>query len=187
VAGDNGLFTFSPWLLLALPGWWLLWRRGQARRPRHRADRRSLRRRRSTCCSSPRINFWRGGWQLGPRYITAMLPFLLPPVAMAMSAAATRWAWRGLVLGLIGVGVVVYAVSAAEFPHFPEAFGDPIWDLVVGLIADGHAGPTALSLVGAHGAWTLLPLAALVLGVVGVALLRGASPRGRLASLAWRW
>src|SRR5674476_88333 len=35
------------------------------------------------------INFWRGGWGVGPRYITAMLPFLLPAIAAQLEA------WKG--------------------------------------------------------------------------------------------
>ncbi len=181
VAGDNGLFTFSPWLVLVVPGWWLLWRRGQA------GDR-------ATALMSiavaviyllfiSSINFWRGGWQLGPRYITAMLPFLLPPVAMAMSAAATRWAWRGLVLGLIGVGVVVYAVSAAEFPHFPDRYRNPLYEITFRLIGDDLAPYNLGWLLGLRGLASLVPYLVVLGLVVGVVAVPG-RPHLRAAALA---
>ncbi len=180
ISGDNGLITFAPWLLLALPGLVLMiWRRGPMRG--HALTIAGVALVYLLFISS--INFWRGGWQLGPRYITAMLPFLLPPAAMTL-AAIDRWWWaRGLAWGSILVGVAVYAGSAGLFPHFPEAFGNPVHDLVLQLVRDGDAGPTALTLFGAHGAWTLLPYAIIVGVVLGAALLRGPEVRRRWWSL----
>lgn len=180
ISGDNGLITLAPWLLLALPGLVLMaWRRGPMRG--HAVTIAGVALAYLLFISS--INFWRGGWQLGPRYITAMLPFLLPPVAVALAAVDARWWARGLAWGTILVGVAIYAGSAGVFPHFPEAFGNPVHDLVLRLLRDGDAGPTALALAGVHGAWALLPYGLIVAGVLGAVLLRGPDRRQRLMSL----
>lgn len=167
VAPDNGLVFFCPALLLALPGWVVMWRRGQRG---HVAVTAAVALIYLLFISS--INFWRGGWQLGPRYITVMLPFLVPPIAAALGASA-RWpALRGAALGLGGVGVFVYATSIVEFPHFPEKFKNPLYEVTLRLIGDGLAAPNLGQLVGLGGAWSLVPYA-LVIGAVWGAVLLG--------------
>ena len=110
---DNGLFALAPWLLLALPGAVVLWRRGE------RGDRGIV------ITSSAvvviyvlfvsSINFWRGGWGVGPRYITAMLPFMLPAVAALLQHLKDRRGpiVLGAVAGTIVCGVAIYSLSAS--------------------------------------------------------------------------
>jgi len=160
IASDNGLLIFCPMLLLAFPGWYLLAKRG---RWWHFGITLSVAVIYMTFISS--INFWRGGWQLGPRYITAMLPFLLVPIATTVTWAERRWKARAVVVGLIGVGVVVYSLSNAVFPHFPEKFANPLYGLVFRLLGDGHTAYNAGWLVGARGLSSLIPYFFLVVGL----------------------
>jgi hypothetical protein len=180
VAPDNGLILFCPALLLALPGWVLMARR---RLYGHLLVTASVALIYLLFISS--INFWRGGWQLGPRYITVMLPFLMPPIAVALAAAA-RWpALRGAALGLGGVGVFIYTASIAEFPHFPEKFKNPLYEVTLRLIGDGLAAPNLGSVAGLPGAWSLVPYAAVVAAVWGAVLVGRAGPwRSRLVATA---
>ncbi|WP_205884360.1 hypothetical protein, partial [Pseudomonas koreensis] len=108
VTADNGLVFLSPMLLLALPGWIVMARRGL---PAHVAITAAVVGIYLLFISS--INFWRGGWQMGPRYITAMLPFAMVPVAGALDAASRRWPLRGAAVALVSVGVVIYGLSCA--------------------------------------------------------------------------
>ncbi len=173
VAPDNGLVVFCPALLLAIPGWVLMVRR---RMQAHVLVTVAITVIYLLFISS--INFWRGGWQLGPRYITAMLPFLVPPIAVTLGAVA-RWpALRGAALGLGGVGVFIYTASIVEFPHFPEKFKNPLYEVTLRLIGDGLAAPNLGQLAGLPGGWSLVPFALLVAALWGAALL---GPRG-----AWR-
>ncbi|MCP4446235.1 MAG: hypothetical protein GY811_12960 [Myxococcales bacterium] len=160
IASDNGLLVFCPMLLLALPGWYLMARRG---RWWHLGVTLSVAVIYLLFVSS--INFWRGGWQVGPRYITAMLPFLLVPIAVAVTWAERRWAARAFVIGLIGVGVVVYGLSNALFPHFPEKFSNPLYGLVFRLLGDGEAPYNAGWLLGLKGFASLVPYLILVCGL----------------------
>lgn len=171
-AGDNGLFTLAPWLLLTLPGMWLLWRRGD----------------RAVACIAlsvlviyllfiSSINFWRGGWCLGPRYITVMLPFLLPGVVVAADAARRVPLLFAAVVGSVLVAVVVYATSSALFPHFPERFGNPLYDVTFALLRDGAAAPNLGSALGVQGTASLLPYFAILGVVVAATFHQVARPR----------
>src|SRR5205085_8202720 len=80
VKPDNGLVVLAPWLLLAVPGIALLGRR---------KDWATM----GVVIAViviyvafiSAINFWRGGWCVGPRYITALLPFLVPAVVVTLA------------------------------------------------------------------------------------------------------
>ena len=173
VRPDNGLITLSPIWLVAIPGWVTLWRRGE----------------RSTAAVGvavttiyvlfiSSINFWRGGWQIGPRYIAAMLPFLLPPIAAQLQAWSARPVRLGLAAGLAGVGVAVYVVAFVTFPYWPDNVAHPLYDIAFRLLRDGDVAPNAGRALGLPGIASVLPVLALAFGVLGVAIGRVAGPRG---------
>lgn len=180
IASDNGLLTFCPALLLAVPGWVLMARR------RFEAQVAV-----TVACAViyllfiSSISFWRGGWQMGPRYITVMLPFLLPAIAVALASAA-RWpVVRGLALGLGGVGVFVYTASIVEFPHFPEKFKNPLYEVTLRLLGDDLAAPNLGMIAGLPGAWSLVPFALVVCAVWGAVIVGRHGPwRSRLVAAA---
>ncbi|HUQ02397.1 MAG TPA: hypothetical protein VM261_07865 [Kofleriaceae bacterium] len=180
IAPDNGLFVFCPALLLALPGWVLM-----ARRRLHAQVAVTAAIAVIYLLFISSITFWRGGWQMGPRYITVMLPFLLPAIAVAI-ASAGRWpALRGAALGLGGVGVFVYTASIALFPHFPEKFKNPLYEVTLRLAGDGLAAPNLGMIAGLPGAWSLVPFALVVLAVWGAAVVGPHGPwRPRLVTAA---
>lgn len=180
IAPDNGLLVFCPMLVLALPGWVLMARRRQWA---HLAITASVAVIYLLFISS--INFWRGGWQMGPRYITAMLPFVLVPVAVALDAMARRWPLRAVGVALVAVGVVVYAVSCAVFPHFPEVFGNPLYEVTFRLLGDGLVAYSPGWAAGLRGVPGMLPyFTVLVAVIVAVALPRRAAWRSAIVGLA---
>lgn len=161
---EHGLVFLCPLVLAALAGWWLLYRDRQwwvlaitvSIAVMYLAFQSS-------------INFWRAGWSLGPRYITALLPFLWVPIAVAAAAADRNrqyWPLRALVVGLAVVGVVVYALSCAEYPHFPEKFDNPLYEVTLQLIADGRAPYNLGFAVGLTGFASLLPYLLVLAAVV---------------------
>jgi hypothetical protein len=165
LAPDNGLFFLCPMLLLVVPGLVLLFRRG---------DRWT-----AGVCGAvvviylffiSSLSFWRGGWQVGPRYITVMLPFAMVPVAVAIQAAydtvpASWWWWAGAV-ALVACSIAVYALSAATFPHYPETFKNPFHELVLRLIAEGRSPWNAGWLIGLRGIASLIPFLGAVAGLL---------------------
>ena len=188
VAPDNGLFALSPWWLLAIPGAIVLWRR---REPGHEGE--PARERDIVLAGGSiavvyllfisSINFWRGGWSVGPRYITVMLPFLLPLVAAAVAAAAdVRRPWRrtlllGAAAGAIAAGVVIYVAAAATFPHWPDRYRAPLYEVTFRLLADGLAAPSLGSWLGLGAVAAAVPYLALAGGLLGWAIVRAGGCR----------
>jgi hypothetical protein len=180
-AADNGLLVLSPWLLLALPGAVALWRRKQS------GDRAAVAVGAANAvifiAFVSSITFWRGGWGVGPRYITAMLPFLLPFVAAALTwAHARRAELLGICAGAIVSSIVIYTLAVATFPYWPDSMRDPLCEVTFRLLGDGAVAPNPLR--GALGALSLIPYVALVLGLVTLAVRRAAGWRGLAVAVA---
>ncbi|MCB9554563.1 MAG: glycosyltransferase family 39 protein [Deltaproteobacteria bacterium] len=150
---DKGLFFFSPFLLLALVGWVLMARRRQWTMLLLSASVVAI-----FVLFISSINFWRGGWQFGPRYITAMLPFLLIPIAVTISRWQANWALRAICVGLISASIVIYTLGNALYPHFPESFRNPLYEIVFRLLVDGYAPYNLGWLIGLRGTASLIPL-----------------------------
>lgn len=177
VAPDNGLFWMCPVLLLMIPGWLEMARQRQRWQLFVTAAVVAI-----YLAFISSITFWRGGWQMGPRYITAMLPFAMIPVAAAMAwAGRRRWAWA-VCVALSLVGIAIYALSCVEYPHFPEKFTNPVHEITFRLLAQGHAAYNAGWLVGLRGLASLVPYV-LVLALV-VAPACAPSPARRWPALA---
>jgi hypothetical protein len=171
---DNGLFFLAPWLLLAIPGAVLLARRD--------GDR-------GTAAVGiavvviyvlfiSSINFWRGGWGVGPRYVTAMLPFMLPMVAALLQALLARPLALAVAASTIVVGVAVYALSTATFPYWPDNVRHPMFEVMFRLLGDGLVAPNLATALGLGGLPSLVPYVALVGGSLGVPLWRATGWRG---------
>ena len=173
---DNGLFALSPWWLLAVPGWVALWRSGRAGERATAIVSASVALVYVLFVSS--INFWRGGWQVGPRYIAAMLPFLLPAVAAQLQAWKPSVVRLGIAGGLIGVGVTVYVLSSATFPYWPDSVRHPLYDVTFRLLGDNLVAANVGGALGVGGIAGIVPYLAAAFGAVGVAIARVAGGRG---------
>jgi hypothetical protein len=139
------------------------------------------------------IKFWRGGWGVGPRYITALLPFLLPAVAATLTVLH-RKDKRAIaaVSGLIVVGVVIYVLSSLTFPYWPDTaqghvVKHPLVDVTFALLGDNVVAPNIASAVGIDGVLGVVPVmllvgALLALTIRGVAGERGVAIAGVVAA-----
>jgi len=176
-AFDNGLVTLSPWLLMAIYGG-----NEMLRRPRAPGDRGIA----VTCIGVAVIyilfisalNFWRGGGAVGPRYITALLPFLLPLVTVHLDLLRGRPRVLGALAASVLVGVVIYTLSSATFPYWPESLKNPLRDVTLHLLVDDLGAPHLGDVIGLHGTLGLVPYIALTLGLTGWAIYRVSSRRG---------
>lgn len=170
---DNGLFVLSPWLLLALPGGVVLWRRGE----------RALV---LTCAAVAlvfilfvsSISFWRGGWGVGPRYVTAMLPFWLPLVVVAIDRVRSRPLLAGALCGTIVSAIVIYCAAAVTFPYWPDSLKNPLYEVTFRLLGDGAVAPSVASALGIGGLAGIVPVLAGIAALVGWALQRVVGWRG---------
>jgi hypothetical protein len=170
---DNGLIALSPWWLLAIPGTVVLWRSGERAFAGVGVAVAVI-----YVLFISSINFWRGGWEIGPRYIAAMLPFLLPAVAAQLQAWSTRPAWLGVAAGAIGLGIVVYVLSSATFPYWPDAVPHPLYDVTFRLLGDGLVGQSLGRVIGVGGVAGIVPYLAIGFGAPGWVIARIAGVRG---------
>jgi hypothetical protein len=121
-------------------------------------------------CFLAAVPNWHSGWCVGPRYIVVVTPFLAAAAARAWPALSAR-PWRlALTVGLVMTSVVLNAVSGALYPHYPEAFDNPVFDLAWPLVRDGFVPYGLGSWLGLPGRWSLLPVAAAVVAAIGLAL-----------------
>lgn len=172
-----GLFAFSPVLLLGLGGMiFLLWR----------GPRRDGALVAAVCLCMfvflAGMTNWRAGWCVGPRYIATVAPFLLLPlIELWPRLESRRWAVPAIV-GLTIPSVLLNVVSGALYPHYPEQFDNPVFDLAFPLLGAGYV-PYGLGwLLGLPGPWAMLPLALVVVAALALAS-GGDDPRpGRAAA-----
>lgn len=170
---DNGLLALAPWWLFAIPGAVVLWRRGERGLVASMVGVAVV-----FILFVSSINFWRGGWGVGPRYITEMLPFLLPLVAVGIAALRDRPLVLGAAAGTIVVGIAIYTLTTATFPYWPDSLRDPLYEVTFRLIRDGAYAPNAGRALGVAGLAGIAPWFALVAGLAARSLARVASVRG---------
>jgi hypothetical protein len=172
LAPDNGLFVLMPWLLVAIPGGIALWKRGE----------------RAFVATSLgvvavflyfiwSIVFWRGGWEIGPRYVTAMLPFVVPLVAAGLAQLRAQPRLIELACGAIVMSVAIYVLSAATLPYWPDALKNPLYDVTFRLLGDNAVSPSLGSACGIPGLLGVVPALAAAAGVTGWAIARVAGRR----------
>jgi hypothetical protein len=128
---------------------------------------------------------WRAGWCVGPRYIAGAVPFLTLGLVIrwrSFSDGSRRAeGLRALAGGLIVASVFANGVSAAVYPHYPEQFDNPIYDLALPLVRDGYV-PYGLGwALGLPRLWSLAPVAVFLAAALLLAI--GGHARDRRQSL----
>lgn len=163
----RGLFAYSPFLLLGVPGWGLL------RRERPKEAWLALASFLILLVVISGWHDWKGGAALGPRNLLVGLPFLVPPAAICCRAAATG-PWRGVPGGLLALSVLIVGVattSAGDFP--PASVANPLREYFLARFLAGELTPNLGMLLGLRGLPSLAGL------LVPALLLAGRRPPGR--------
>lgn len=170
LAPSFGLLFFTPPLLLAPLGWVAAARRWRNQPPHRRLLLIPVALGAVTAIlylSSSAL--WRAGWAVGPRYIASAVPLLA--IAALWGAAALQRRWprtTGFLVALLTVLAVAHAGSSGVlYPHQPEVFDNPVYDLNAPLIALGFAPHTALEPLGLFGYPALAVLGLLALVALG--------------------
>jgi hypothetical protein len=172
---SNGIFVLMPWIVLALVG-----AASIARNP-------ELRRRVGAEALVASIIFAlyvaylsalvpymaRGGWCVGPRYLTVCMPFVGCLAAAGFAAADRRWLTSVLAQGLVVAGAIVYLVAITTYPHWPEGLANPLYELAFRLLKHGYAVHSLGTALGLRGVWAALPLYVLALALMLWLLARG--------------
>lgn len=157
----RGLFFLSPFLVLALPGYWAWFR---ARRD----DRMTP----LVCLAIPIFFFlaiamywgWNGGQVAGPRYLMELVPFLALPVVFVLDAARDRLSRLaiGVLLAASFANVWIETIGGRAFARGPEK--NPLFDYALPQLAAGHVPMNLGSFFALSGGFSLLPL----LGAAGI-------------------
>jgi hypothetical protein len=161
----RGLFILSPWLLFCVPGL-VLWWRSREHRPEFWVVLGGIL---GFFWFNASSVMWWGGFAVGPRYLLPMLPFMVLPVVYVYRAwGGKTWLW--------GVGAVLYlwsfiatwgmTLSEQAFP--PDTIANPFLDFVLPNWQSGNIARNLGTILGIHGAWSLVPLL-----IVGAAIILG--------------
>lgn len=200
----TGLYFWAPWVLLAFLGF-LASRRSYApaaapgestaARPSLWLDRRGEALVASLICLyflyfQCSHSLWRGGWVIGPRYITGLVPFAAIAVAHGLDSLSGRA--KSLTCLLFGVAaavaVAVTGLASSVSQGFPFENYNPLPEMVQPLLQNGFVARNPLMALGVSGPWSGLPyFLALLAGALWVAWLvrpRSDSPAVRNAAVA---
>ena len=129
---------------------------------------------------------WRGGWSVGPRYLSEVAGVLALPTALAFDALAARTSLvvaRASLASLVAVSIVHSGIAGAFFPHLSDAFANPVYEMMLPLVGRGFA-PDSVPLWLGMGARTSAVVVMVALFVpLAVAVFVRSDARGSMIAL----
>ncbi|MFO0602768.1 MAG: hypothetical protein U0324_06310 [Polyangiales bacterium] len=136
------------------------------------------------------MNNWRGGWTVGPRYLTTLIPALAFAALAGLDAihgslARDRALQRVVTVFAAGATVAAFVTSglvSATFPHVPEQFGSPFFEMAGPVLRDGFVPRNAGQLLGLSGLRSMAGF--FVAAVAASALVLRGDERRPLAAVA---
>ncbi len=123
------------------------------------------------------MNNWRGGWQVGPRYLVTLVPALSIASLAGLDALhrsfsdspSMRRAITVFAAGATATAFLVTGLPSATFPHIPTEFSSPFFEMVIPVLRDGfvpHNAGHLLDMKGAASMWGFAIAAAVALALV---------------------
>ena len=155
----RGLFTLSPFLILAIPGF-VIWFRAQE----YRAEF-------LTTLASVVLLFvfisgmttWSGNFSVGPRHLCAILPFLVVPIVFFLNRFRTWGHLVSLVLVLASlISVWVQTVSGQGFPD--ESVPFPLLQFSLPRFLAGDIARNVGTILGLRRWFSLVPIVVVIVG-----------------------
>ncbi|MBN1209553.1 MAG: hypothetical protein JXB05_32185 [Myxococcaceae bacterium] len=145
----RGLFTLSPFLLLAVPGLVLLRREGRASVEARALFWLSAALLGGYTYFTSSFSYESWGWTTGPRHLTGLVPFLLLPVGLLLErlrAGPRRW-WLGAAAAACATSIVITG-TATFINYVPDDVSNAFLGLAVPLLKQGYLPPSVLSFWG---------------------------------------
>ena len=165
----RGLFLLSPLLLLSVAGFVAWWRSGVLRAEWWLAGAAGL----GMIWFNASSAMWWGGFAVGPRYLLPGLPFLALGLAFALQAWGSRPAfrWAAFCAGMWSL-MATWGLTLAGQAFPSDALRAPLTEYALPNWIAGNLARNLGTLAGVPGAYSLLPLAAVVVGLVLAGWLR---------------
>jgi len=85
--------------------------------------------------------YWDGGWTVGQRHLTPLVPFLVTPAGLLLDRSRVA---RLVGPALAAISVMLTGLATVVYPHLPENLVNPFHDLTVPLAAGGCVARTGL-------------------------------------------
>lgn len=142
----RGLFFWSPFLLLSIPGYVQLYKKSRL------VFSMMLLVPLASIVLISSYSYWHGGWALGPRHLAAAIPFIVIPAAFGCQ----RFVKTGVVLAV--VSMFLTGLGTVLQPLAPEGNMQPLVDLYIPMLLRGEVRENLGSLVGLSGFGSLLLL-----------------------------
>lgn len=158
----RGLFYRSPFLLLTLPGLWLM-----GRDRAHRAEMwMSLWAVISFFLFNSSSAMWWGGNRAGPTYLIPMVPYMTIPIVYFLRDHL-RLGWHKALVGLLTVWSFLFVwVETIGGQSFPDLTPNPIWTLSLPAVLRGDIARNWGMLLKLRGLTSLLPLLVLAVSII---------------------
>jgi hypothetical protein len=169
----KGLFFRSPFLLLSLPGFIKVWQARQYRLELLASFLILV----GYFIHASSFYDWGGGHTAGPRYLVAMLPFMVWPMVWLLKTPIWRW-FFGL---LAAIAIVLIGAETLAGQHFPyQDLRNPWVEYIWPSWRRGDIARNLGTVLGLNSWYSLIPLF-LFVGVSAWILLRGLNFRLRAA------
>lgn len=126
---SKGLFVFSPFLILGFIGLVSYFRVAGRQAGWFRLVQVLL-----PAAFVSSMIYWDGGWTVGQRHLTPMIPFLIAPAALLMMRVQPA---KNLGIGLVAASIMFTGLATLVYPHLPESIPNPFHDLTVPLFMGG--------------------------------------------------
>lgn len=150
----RGLFFLSPFLLLAIPGFYYFWRRKE-----YRAELVvSLAIVASVLLFTASSKMWFGGHSVGPRYLIPMLPFLTWPIISFLDRHGDKRWGKIVVMALVGVSIAFVWLETISGQGFPRYSPQPLFDYSWPKLVAGDIARNLGTVIGLTKWYSLLPL-----------------------------
>jgi len=164
----RGIFFYSPFLLLGVGGMILMITKKPWRKEGILLSAATL----IYLLLFSAFSDWEGGWSMGARHLTPLLPFWATAVVFFLYQVSPS-ARKGLALvfGVLSIiSIFLIFIGTASFPYFPKAFANPLFEFSWSLLRAGEFAPNIGSRLGLIGINTLLPLIAVAGALVPILL-----------------
>jgi hypothetical protein len=126
---SKGLFVFSPFLILGFVGLVSYFRVAGRQAGMFRLVQVLL-----PAAFVSSMIYWDGGWTVGQRHLTPMIPFLIAPAALLIERV--RFA-KTVAPGLAAASIMFTGLATLVYPHLPENIPNPFHDLTIPLFQGG--------------------------------------------------